>query len=352
MSRLLPSLWLLCGCLERAPEAPVSVDARPAPTGVAKAGAFVVVLDSGAVYGTETTYRPGSVVVIDPSTFAIVNRLPTTGKDPVYALATATDLYVVSPGPIQGPEHAIAEDGALDVFPVEDLDTAVTPAWSVRFKGGGKPALIQGRLFLGSATTGDVFEVDLLARKLARTIPVCTPHDLNTTAVAAHSAGLLVACCNSDDLHVLDPVTGAVTEGPIDLNQDGSKGQLQCPIDLTVREDGQQPDVFVVMAIAPLIAAVDARTWTVAARWFVGGVIDNRLACEPDRVYVTSSGDNALRVLDRATASETARVVFPPKCAPWETAIAFGRAWVSLNGCGKVGAIDIEDPSHVMFIDL
>ena len=324
---------------------------KPAPTGIAAAGAFVVALDSGAVYGLETTYRPGSIAVIDPATLAIVNRIPTTGKDPVYAVATSTELFVVGPGPLQGADHEIAEDGALDVFPVAGLATATGPAWSVRFKGGGKPALIGRSLFLGSAKTGEVFEVDLDARALTHTIGVCPDNELNTTAVAAHPAGLVVVCFNSDTLHVLDPSTRLVAAGPIDLKQDPG-GDLQGPIDLAVCDDVTFPDIVIAMSIAPLVAAVDSRTWTVSPRWFVGGTVNNRVTCGPSRVDLTSSLDNAVHVLDRASGAEVDTFEFSPGCAPWESALAFGRAWVTLNGCGQVGAIDLKDGAHVTLIDL
>jgi hypothetical protein len=270
--------------------------------------------------------------------------------------------YIVCGGTVQmtGGLATPASDGALDIL---DLGAGVPAAMTAsvplprraadpRVGGYGSIALSPDgtTAFLGSATRGDLFVVDLVARRAVRgaDAPLTlfpTPEGKNGLTAAAMIGDRLAAIdFNSDQLCLSSDLAHQLAQrtcGSVGVQQE----MLEGPIDVTAAPDGR---LLVLMSIANALYRVDASTtpFAIEHAFAKTGLSNNRVVVRGEHAYVVNSLSNNLqRVALASGASDLPFAVLPVKSNPFDLVItdeAEGAvAWVTLQGSHQVARISL-----------
>ena len=325
------------------------------PVAVALTADYVFVANAALDAGWADT--PGFITVITRAGGRVINRIPTTQAAPFALAVVGDDLVVVNRGPVtdgtpSGPggvdliDLAAVPDAAMFDRNVEIAPTALA----------GAPAslavTIDGtRAFLGSATAGVLFEVNLATATLVRGAddPVVVTGADQATSLVVRTEGehrLWIADRAAGLVHAYDPTTGeldsAATGAPFSL------GEGAAPIDLAFHTAGSDIWVLALQEGLERVTAVDTANQTVVA----GDTFDVVVGAEPRALsmwgallYVLSAGEEAVQRndLDAADADDRAHVLFRDGDDP--TAFALeedgAHAWVALRGSHTVARVDL-----------
>ncbi|MCB9523865.1 MAG: LIC_13355 family lipoprotein [Myxococcales bacterium] len=324
---------LLAGCLEGAP--PVTPTADPGlfdhPQALIFAGDWLVVANT---HYRATGWTGGDVVVLDPVTGAVVNRIPTSTPNPQALAIHGDTLLVLATGALDLGDFdrpQAATDGALDGLPITTLATASAPAWSLpvpRQPAAAVPAeapvdlaVVGDRALITSGVSNAVIPVNLAARRLEAPVWLGAP-DVGLGSVQPWRERFAVVDFNSDRLTVVE-ADGTPWPCAVDLGV--SPGNVEGPGPLSVQGD----DLYVVLTFSSTLRHVDlgrldpaapgcgAQVTTVARP--VGNV-PNDLHVRGDAAWVVDSGDNNLVAYSLADGKAGERVALAPGANPWHAA--------------------------------
>jgi hypothetical protein len=316
--------------------------------------------------GPDGTPGQGFVTVVDRTSRRVVNRIPTSLPHPSALALHGSTLLVVLQGVIRddGGVTTPASDGGLDIL--DDVATAdgaagfdrtlviaaaglvgAPHAIALRPARGG----LGDRAFVGSATTGAVFSIDLDACALAA--DVANPIVIENTTTPAHLSlatdadGLLwVAERVRSVVHAYDPETdttaASVTGSPFELG----RWAAAAPSAIVVRETS--PRILVLLAETRRLAAIDPDTGALTLEYAALGAGPRALARTDDVLWVADAGEDALGRLDLADggAQNPAFALFGPGAAPVAVSVTgeagAREAWVALEGRDAVGVVDLD----------
>ncbi|MCA9538915.1 MAG: hypothetical protein KC620_08500, partial [Myxococcales bacterium] len=331
MRRILLALALLgCGTDEAPAPTPTLFDR---PQALVFVGDALVVANTG--YGADG-WRPGALTVIDATTGALQNRIPTTGLNPQRLVVQGDRLYAVCTGALDFTDFdhpRAASPGGIDVVPLRALADAagpgdhlalpLDPAAPIDLAFHGDRALVT------SGLTDAVwpFETDPLAWKGDPAAPtrLGPAPRLALGAVAAWREGFAVVDFNTDRLYLLD-AEGAPTGCAVEVGEvPGEVEGAQAPV-----VDGD--DLYVLLVHAGRVRHVNLADLADDCAAPVDTVVDglglvpNDLHVRGDRLYVVHSGDNNVIAYDRDRGTEVARYVLQSGSNPWHAAFdAAGR---------------------------
>lgn len=329
--------------------APVSPPSAPSgalsnPQGVAFAGALLAVTNTNL---DPMTYAPlqGSITVIEPTSGAVVNQLPTTQPNPQKVVVHGDTLVVLSTGPIaydfDSGDSTSGGPGGLDLTPLDALSTAAGPVRHIELAPSaddahlGAPldvAVFDGRAYMTSATSNAVFVADLAAGALVHgaSNPLlygdAAPR-LTTGAITAGPRHLYVTDFNADTLHIVDPAADAVRPCAVDLgvsamDTEGPTAPRVLGDHLYVLLGLAKAVVRVPLADLDRVAAAEAGACPdVRAQLFAQdvGEFPNDLLAVDETLYVVASGDNAVYALD-AAGERAATFALDEGSNPWSAA--------------------------------
>ncbi len=323
---------LLAGCLEAPEIAPeVEVGVFDHPQALVFVGDWLVVANSG--YRAQG-WSDGALVVIDPVSGALINRIPTTAPNPQTLRVHGDTLYVVATGALDLSDFdrpQAATDGALDALPLATLATATGPAWHLdlpRRPDDAVPAeapidiaFAGERALLTSAVSNAVLPVDLAARRVGAPQWLASP-SVGLGSVRPWRGRFVVTDFNADRLHIVD-ADGAPWPCHLDLGV--APSDVEGPGPLAVVGD----DLYVVLTISATLRHVDLRDLDPAAAGCGAtvrtvaapvGNVPNHLTVRGERAWIVDSGDNNVVAYGLADGKPGERIALSPGANPWHAA--------------------------------
>jgi DNA-binding beta-propeller fold protein YncE len=362
---LMTALASLGGCREGTPavDATPSAGALYAPQGIAATSRYLVVASSGFHFvDGKSDWAPGSVAVIERATRRVVGRVSTSALNPQRVAARGDVAYIVCGGTVKMTDGLATpgSDGALDILdlsagvPAEMTNSVPLPrsAADPRVGGYGSIALSPdgATAYLGSATRGDLFVVDLASRRVVRGADA--PLELFPTPVGKNgltSVGLIgdrlaVLDFNSDQLCLSSDLANQLTQrtcGSVGVQAE----MLEGPLDLAAAPDGR---LLVLMSIANALYRVDVSKtpFAIEHAFAKTGLSNNRVVVRGEHAYIVNSLSNNLqRVALASGATDLPFAVLPVKSNPFDLVITDepegAIAWVTLQGAHRVARIDL-----------
>lgn len=347
-----------------------------APQGVAVAGDYVFVANPNWAFVDQAmVYNEGFVTVVRLADRKVVNKIPTTGKNPQALAAHGTDVWVLCSGEtaFDGTTFVVspATDATLERIDATTAATAKAPVQVIpvaRSKSAetplvGDPASIEispdGKTaWLGSGTAAALFKVDLAAGKVLRGAdnPVALG-DLKTQDglfLRNGPAGVLfVGSANRDQVTALDTTTDA----PVTADKFafatvtvGKSTDMERVADLVYRP-GEAPDLYALMNLSNSISAVTTSAGQAGVRdgFASTGKAPNRMLLSGSALVVINSMDNNLQLIDPATGADRGiAVALPTGANPYDLAIVEGHprvAYVSGNMSNSLFVVDLDGGS-------
>lgn len=331
----------LAGCLDVPESEPAQ---RPAGAVLSRPQALLFVEDLLVVASTDFSgagWGDGFLTVIDPATGAVLNRIPTTQRNPQRLAVHDGWLYTLNTGTFdfsrdQAPRGAAP--GGIDGLPVAALTTAAAPARNVEIAPAADDprvaapvdfAFVGDRALVGSGIVNAAFLFDARDHRLLRgpgdPIRFDGAPRLALGNVAAWDGRFLLVDFNTDRLFVFE-ADGTPWPCSVDLGE--APGELEGAQSIAVGGD----TLYVAMTFSGVVRAADlgalrrddAGCGAPPVRTAVAplGQLPNHLQVAGDRVYVVHSGDNNVVAYDAQTGAEQARHVLPPGSNPWHVALA------------------------------
>lgn len=238
----------------------------------------LAISDNGLIFVGNTEFNggnvgPGFVTVINATTRTVVNKIPTHQKNPQFIFARGNTVYVVNSGQLGFDAGCQCfrplTDGGVDIIDATTATTAVQPnfnipipldpAFPLRGYPGGFGISPDGKKAYIGSNSGVLYKVDLENRLLMRgnTNPIfVTPNAAdNLVNVKIDSKGIAwILSFNEDLAYILDQSTDLVQTPSISLNADVNL--LEGPGDLAFFENGDFPDVYVIMSVSERLSAI------------------------------------------------------------------------------------------------
>ena len=334
-----------------------------APQGIAATGRYLVVASSAFHYDDgRPAWGQGFVTIVERASRRIVAQIPTSAQNPQRVAVRGDTAYVVCSGALVLRDGLATptSDGALDILDLGGTPparpTASIPLGRVgddpRIGAYGSIALSPDgqRAFIGSGTRGDLFEVDLPARRVVRgpDRPIelfPTPAGKNgLTSVGQLGDELVAVDFNSDTLCRSADLAGHLAQrscGAVGVHDD----LLEGPIDVARAADGR---LLVLMSVANSVYRVDASSspFVVDGGFAKTGLSNNRIVVHGGFAYVVNSlSTNLQRVELSSRRSDLPFAVLPVKSNPYDLAITSepegDAAWVTLQGSDQVARVDL-----------
>jgi DNA-binding beta-propeller fold protein YncE len=369
IARSLALVWLLAvvGCRQGEsaplPEAGAPAGEFAAPQGIAAAGRYLVVASSAFHYvDGKPAWGPGFVTVVERASRRIVAQIPTSAQNPQRVAARGETAYVVCSGTLALHDGLAtpSSDGALDIFdlsagpPARPTASIALGRSSADSRIGAYGAIAISpdgqRVFIGSGTRGDLFEINLGERRAARgpDQPIelfPTPSGKNgLTSVAQLGDEIVTLDFNSDSLCRSTDLAGHLAQrrcGTVGVQDD----LLEGPIDVAQAPDGH---LLVLMSIANSVYRVDTSSnpFAVESGFAKTGLSNSRIVVHDAFAYVVNSMSNNLQRIELSSGrSDLPFAVLPVKSNPYDLAITQEPegeiAWVTLQGSNQVARVSL-----------
>ena len=378
---LLLVAWIAAGAACEPALVPPDDRAVPGTLATPQAVAFA----DGMLLVTNTHYTapewgPGDLTVLDPESGALVNRIPTTQKNPQRVVVYDDVVYVVNSGVFDLSDFdtpRVATPGGIDRVPVAELATAeafagnreIAPlAEDPRVGGPVDIDFARGRGVVALGITSGVLLYDPATHRLERDTasPIWYGADAvekGLGTVVAADDRFYLADFNSDRLFIFDAETGRPWRCYVPLGE--SADLMEGAQSMTV-DDGK---LYVVMTLSgvvrridpttirPPVSASDVTEWAPCPAGRVETVVaplgqmPNDIAARDGVLYVLHSGDNNVVAYDGQSGEEIRRWVFGRGSNPWNLAISEDGVWMAVTeyGAHAVTVIDLRGsgPEHM-----
>lgn len=346
----------LPGTPDPGPDAEVPPPPFAAPQGVAVVGGYAVVANAAFRFDDGgLVFDEGFVTVVRLSDFKVVNRIPTTRKNPQVVAAPGSQVVVLCSGETTWDQDAgvvrPVSEGSIEVLDLAKIETATAPTRIIPLPLSGSQSLIgypsslavtpDGKYgYLGSGTTAAVFKVDLQAGQVVRgTDNPIALGDLSiqdTLTVENGPPGILfVGSFNRDLVFVLDTGSDTLASAPFQQVDAGKTADMDGVLDLAYRSQGA-PDLFVLLGLANAVQAMTTVQGQPSVQTIMTtGLYPNRIALWDGRLLVLNSGSNNVTAVDIATRQDLGAVaVFPAGTNPYDMAVAEqgGRTMLYVTG--------------------
>ncbi len=344
------------GASDVSPDAVASPPTFAAPEGVAVVGGYAFVANAAYRFGDNgTVFDEGFVTVVRLNDFQVVNRIPTTAKNPQVVVASGGQVVVLCSGETTWDQTAgvirPVSDGAVEVLEVSSAATATAPTRVIPLPVAGSGSLIgypsslvvtpDGRVaYAGSGTTAAVFKVDLQTGQVLRGSdnPI-TLGDLAVQDSLTVENGppdiLFVGSFNRDLVFALDTGSDAPAAAPFQQMDAGKTADMDGVLDLAYRSQGT-PDLFVLLGLANAVQSVTTVQGQASVKTLATtGLYPNRIALWGGTLLILNSGDNNVTAVDIATRQDLGAVaVFPAGANPYDMAVAEwgGRTMLYVTG--------------------
>lgn len=217
---------------------------------------------------------PGFVTVIDSATNQIVNQIPTSHKNPQYVVARGNTVYVVDSG------EGIFDfggcgcfrpltDGAVDIIDANTARTAtgvsntiaipLNPSQPLRGFPGSFAVTHDGHFAYLGSNSGVMYKIDLTSNTLLRDnvnpIDVTPDQTDNLVEVKTDPSGIVyILSFNQDGAYLLN--TGNDTLNLPRISLDADPSNLEGPLDMAFRSNGNFADVYVLMSVSEQVSAL------------------------------------------------------------------------------------------------
>lgn len=327
-----------------------------APEGVAVAGGYAFVANAAYRFdGGTLVFDEGFVTVVRLNDFQVVNRIPTTRKNPQVVVASGGQVVVLCSGESTWDQTAgvvrPVSDGAIEVLDVAGASTATAPTRVIPLPVAGPGSLVgypsslavtpDGRVaYAGSGTTAAVFKVDLQTGQALRgsddPIALGDLSVQDSLTVENGPAGILfVGSFNRDLVFALDTGSDALAAAPFQQIDAGKTADMDGVLDLAYRSTGT-PDLFALLGMANAVQSAttlqgQASVQTLATT----GLYPNRIALWGGTLLMLNSGDNNVTAVDVATRQDLGAIaVLPTGANPYDMAVAEwgGRTMLYVTG--------------------
>ena len=336
------------------------------PTAALYAGGLLYVTNTNPDAATGLPGQ-GFVTVVHPDTLAVVNRIPTSQPNPQHLATDGRWLYVVNTGIVDADPGGTGLDlavggGGIDVI---DLYTGASAsaadanvsipisATDARMAAPGAIHLLaDGTAYVGSTTGPFVFSLDLSTCALAADPIIADAGVGNETVTPGPAPDDQVALVLADlgRLLLLDPSTDTI--GAPDYSFDPAAAPFGAGT-VIYRGAAATPNLFVLLAEAGWVAAIDSTNGAVTTEWAAAGTEPTRMAVYNDALYVVDATDDGVRRVDMNGGAPT-MVLFPAAAGagmdagPYDIAIGEllpgdWRAFVTNRGVDSVSAFRLSD---------
>ncbi len=337
-----------------------------APEGVAVAGGYAFVANAAFRFGDSgLVFDEGFVTVVRLNDFQVVNRIPTTAKNPQAVVASGGQVVVLCSGATIWDQAtgvvSPASDGAIEILDVAEAPTATAATRVIPLPIAGPGSLVgypsslavtpDGRVaYAGSGTAAAVFKVDLQTGQVLRGSD--DPISLGDLAVQdsltvenGPPGVLLVGSFNRDLVFALDTGSDTPAAAPFQQIDAGKTADMDGVLDLAYRSQGT-PDLFALLGIANAVQSAttlqgQASVQTLATT----GVYPNRIALWAGQLLILNSGDNNVTAVDIATRQDLGAVaVFPAGANPYDMAVAEwgGRTMLYVTGLASNTLYEVD----------
>ncbi len=337
------------------------------PQGVAVARGLAFVANPNYRYsGQSLVYGKGFVTIVRLADGTVIDRVPTGARNPQAVVASGDRVVVLCSG-------ATFFDGSV-VLPQGDGSVLVLDAAEA---DAGRPSLVReiplprslvhpmvgypssitlvlgaSRAWLGSGTSPVLFLVDLDGGQVLRGADdpvVLGDTGVQDTIVVRSGAEqiLMVGRFESDEVLLLDAVTGAPVQSHLQPFGVGSPGQMDGVLDIVERPGGS-PDIFALLGLASSVAAIDStRGLAGVHNGFAGTWLSpNRIVLDRDRLLVVNSGDNNITAIDATAGTSLGKVaILPVGTNPYDIALF-------VEGSRRLAVITGQKSQSLYVVDL
>jgi hypothetical protein len=340
-----------------------------APDGVVLAGDYAFVANTGFEYANGVqTFQPGFVTVVKLSDLAVVNRIPTSRKNPQSIAFAGGKVLVLCSGEtkLSGKLVVPATEASLDVIDPATAATAGAPTASIVLPLSSTWPLVgypssmvvsqDGSLVLaGSGTSSALFAFDVANRTV--TAGTSSPLKFGSAdptfqdGITIEGNGGTVLFGASFDRNLLYGVDMAAGGAPI-LGFEpplaiGKTSAIEGAVDVLYLP-GSTPDLLVLMNLSSSITAVTTAFGqaSVVPGWFKTGVDPYRMVVQGTTLYVVNRGDNNISAYDLPTRkTKGTAVAFPAGTNPHSLA-------VTKRDGAILGYVSARDTNRLYEVDL
>lgn len=340
-----------------------------APDGVVVAGDYAFVANTGFEYANGVqAFQPGFVTVVRLSDFAVVNRIPTSRKNPQQIAFAGGKVLVLCSGEtkLSGKLVAPATEASLDVIDPASAETATGPTASIVLPLSSTWPLVgypssmvvsaDGSLVLaGSGTSSALFAFDVANKTVTSgtSSPLkfgdADPAFQDGISIEGNGGNVLFgASFDRNLLFGVDLAAGGAPilgfEAPLSI---GKTSAIEGAVDVLYLP-GSSPDLLVLMNLSSSITAVTASFGQagVVPGWFKTGVDPYRMVVYGSMLYVVNRGDNNITAYDLPTRkAKGVAVAFPVGTNPHSLAI------VKRDG-KAIGYVSARDTNRLYEVDL